>query len=99
MPAVALDGAITNVHVGFAPGVINATQSSFTVGGKPMLRQGDPVGDHVLMADPTKKHMGMSVSAGASTFTVAGKPVARMGDATNCGGLIAIGFGSFSVGG
>ncbi|ESP95456.1 MULTISPECIES: PAAR domain-containing protein [Pseudoalteromonas] len=99
MPAISVDGAITDVHVGFAPGTISASQTSFTVGGIAALRVGDSISDHVLIADPKVKHSGMVVAAGASTFTIAGKPVARLGDPTNCGGKIAVGVGSFTIGG
>ena len=99
MPAISLDGAMTNVHVGFLPGQASATQGSFTVAGKPVLRQGDPISTHAMIADPKVKHAGMNLAAGASSLTVAGKAVARVGDMTSCNGQLAQGEGSFSVGG
>ncbi|MCF2856451.1 PAAR domain-containing protein [Pseudoalteromonas sp. SMS1] len=99
MPAISVDGAITDVHAGFAPGTISASGPKFTVGGVPVLRVGDSVSEHVYIPDPKVKHSGMVVAAGASTFTIGGKAVARLGDPTNCGAKIAIGVGSFTVGG
>ncbi|MBQ4844959.1 PAAR domain-containing protein [Pseudoalteromonas sp. MMG005] len=99
MPAISLDGAMTNVHVGYLPGKASATQGSFTVSGKPALREGDPISTHALIADPQVKHVGMKVSMGASSFTIEGKAVARIGDPTDCGGQLAQGEGGFTVGG
>ncbi|MBD1581288.1 PAAR domain-containing protein [Pseudoalteromonas sp. S16_S37] len=99
MPAISLDGHLTNVHVGFLPGTASATQASFTVAGKPALRVGDPISTHSMIADPKTKHIGKKIAQGAGTFTIAGKAVARIGDATNCGGAMALGEGSFTVGG
>ncbi|KAF7769998.1 hypothetical protein PCIT_a2932 [Pseudoalteromonas citrea] len=99
MPAISLDGAMTNVHVGFLPGKASATQSSFTVAGKPALRKGDPISSHSLIMDPKVKHAGMKIAMGAGSFTIAGKAVARVGDLTSCLGMLAQGEGSFSVGG
>ncbi|MDK2594634.1 PAAR domain-containing protein [Pseudoalteromonas obscura] len=98
MPAISVDGAMTDVHGGYAPGTISASGPKFTVGGVDVLREGDSISDHVLISDPKVKHSGMVVQAGAPNFTIGGKAVARLGDPTNCGGKIAIGVGSFTVG-
>ncbi|RJE78126.1 hypothetical protein CWB96_18485 [Pseudoalteromonas citrea] len=99
MPAISLDGAMTNVHALFLPGKASATQGSFTVAGKPALREGDPISTHVLSTDPSVKHEGKAISAGAGSFTIEGKAVARIGDPTNCDGQLAQGEGGFTVGG
>ncbi|OHU87842.1 MULTISPECIES: PAAR domain-containing protein [Pseudoalteromonas] len=99
MPAISVDAHITDLHAGFLPGTISASQTSFTVAGKPVLRQGDSISTHNLGADPKVKHVGATVSAGAGSFTIAGKAVARLGDSTSCGGTIALGVASFTVGG
>ncbi|WP_105168526.1 PAAR domain-containing protein [Pseudoalteromonas sp. T1lg23B] len=99
MPAISVDAHITDLHVGFLPGSISASQTSFTVAGKPVLRQGDSISTHNLAADPKVKHVGATVAQGAGSFTIAGKAVARLGDPTSCGGKIALGVGSFTVGG
>ncbi|CAH9055108.1 hypothetical protein PSECIP111951_01174 [Pseudoalteromonas holothuriae] len=99
MPAISLDGHITNVHVGFLPGSASASQTSFTVAGKPALRQGDSISTHSMIADPKTKHIAKTISQGAGSFTIAGKAVARIGDPTSCGGKMVLGEGSFTVGG
>ncbi|NOU49485.1 hypothetical protein HG263_02845 [Pseudoalteromonas sp. JBTF-M23] len=99
MPAISLDGHITNVHVGFLPGSASATQSKFTVAGKSALREGDSISTHSMIADPKQKHIGKKISQGAGSFSIAGKAVARIGDPTNCGGKMMLGEGSFTVGG
>lgn len=100
MPVIAVDGDMTNVHAQFVPGTASATQSSFTVAGKPVLRVGDPISDHVFSPDPKVKHVGVTIAAGTGSFTIAGKAVARISDAASCGGKLAVaGVASFSVGG
>lgn len=98
MPAISVDGAITDIHGGYAPGVISASGPKFTVGGIDVLREGDSISVHVYMPDPKVNHSGKVVQAGAPNFTIGGKAVARLGDPTDCGGKIAIGVGSFTVG-
>ncbi|MEJ6474137.1 PAAR domain-containing protein [Pseudoalteromonas piscicida] len=100
MPVISVDGDITNVHGQFVPGTASATQSSFTIAGKPALRMGDPISTHLFSPDPKVQHAGATIAAGAGSFTIAGKAVARIGDATSCGGKLAVaGVASFTVGG
>jgi len=98
MPAVSVDGHITNIHSNFLPGTASASIGNFTIAGKAVLRKGDAISTHALSTDPKVKHISPSISEGAATFTVAGKAIVRLGDATSCGAKMALGISSFTVG-
>ncbi len=98
MPQVSLDGHITDVHNNFLPGTAAASLTNFTITGKAVLRKDDLVSTHVLSTDPKVTHVLPSISSGANNFTVAGKPIVRIGDDVSCGGKMALGISSFTVG-
>ncbi|SFD17151.1 Zn-binding Pro-Ala-Ala-Arg (PAAR) domain-containing protein, incolved in TypeVI secretion [Pseudoalteromonas denitrificans DSM 6059] len=98
MPAVSVDGHMTNLHSSFLPGTASQSIGSFTVAGKGVLRKGDAISTHGHLTDPKLKHILPSISQGAATFTVAGKPIVRLGDGTSCGAKMAQGISSFTVG-
>lgn len=98
MPAVSVDGHMTNIHSSFLPGTASASIDNFTIAGKAVLRQGDAIATHGHVTDPKLKHILPTISEGANTFSVAGKPIVRLGDGTSCGAQMAQGISSFTVG-
>jgi uncharacterized Zn-binding protein involved in type VI secretion len=87
MPAVGVDGDLANSTPpgGGGPGApVRATQFSVLIGGKAVLRLGDPVDPH----GGTPLH-GFAVMAEASAgYLVAGIPVCRDGDLASCGHVL-----------
>lgn len=95
MPAISHNLNMTDAHSGYAPGMVVATAANFTVGGQMVARVGDMITPHLRPNSPP--HVG-TVSAGAAKFSVGGMPVARIDDPTSCGGKMAVGFATFTVG-
>ncbi len=97
MSAVCHHGHKTNLHNGWTPGAVQATASNFTVNGQPIARVGDTITDHPHTGS-SPPHKAATIVAGAPRFTVGGIAVARVDDPTSCGGKMAEGESSFTIG-
>lgn len=83
MSAVSYNGAMTTGHGKYKPTSINASQSKFTVGGIPVLVNGDLANYH--------GHTPVGQCIGTAKLTVGGRPVVRIGDPLTDGDAVAMG--------
>ena len=66
------------------PALITSTQFFVTINNQPMLKQGDIVAPHTLVAPPNTVHAGATMNSSQSTVTINGVPVVQVGDVATC---------------
>ncbi|WP_296056795.1 type VI secretion system PAAR protein [uncultured Amphritea sp.] len=95
MPKVARSGDIGSGHGCFPPSPIIAGSGDVLIDGIPAARAGDPLAPHGCRKCPPHGRM---IAGGSSTVLINGRPAARVGDSISCGGAVATGSGSVSIG-
>ncbi|MBN0986927.1 type VI secretion system PAAR protein [Amphritea pacifica] len=95
MPKAARLGDIGSGHGCFPATPIVSGSGDVLIEGVPAARVGDALAPHGCRKCPPH---GRAVAAGSSTVMINGKPAARVGDSISCGGSVASGSGSVSIG-
>ncbi|SER20979.1 Zn-binding Pro-Ala-Ala-Arg (PAAR) domain-containing protein, incolved in TypeVI secretion [Amphritea atlantica] len=95
MPKAARLGDIGSGHGCFPPTPIVSGSGDVIIDGIPAARVGDPLAPHGCSKCPPH---GRAIAAGSSSVMINGRPAARVGDSISCGGSVAAGSGSVSIG-
>lgn len=95
MPPITRIGDDSTGHDACPPVPATSGDRMFTVSGSPVVRVEDSYAPHGCPSHPS--HSGV-LAAGAPHMSSGGKPVGRIGDPVSCGGSVAQGEGTFTVG-
>jgi len=83
-------------HGCFPPTSIVSGSGDVFIDGRPAARSGDPLAPHGCK--DCVPH-GRAIAGGSSSVFINNRPAARVGDGIGCGGSVASGSGTVSVGG
>ncbi|MBQ0756425.1 MAG: type VI secretion system PAAR protein [Amphritea sp.] len=95
MPKAARLGDIGSGHGCFPPSPIVVGSGDVLIDGIPAVRVGDALAPHGCSKCPPH---GRAIAAGSSSVMINGRPAARVGDSISCGGSVAAGSGTISIG-
>lgn len=95
MPKVARLGDVGSGHGCFPASPIIGGSGDVLIDGIPAARAGDPLAPHGC--SNCSSH-GRMIGGGSSSVMINGRPAARVGDSISCGGSVAAGSGSVSIG-
>ncbi|ARP97108.1 PAAR domain-containing protein [Bordetella genomosp. 13] len=95
MPSAARLDDLASDHDGAPPTPCIGASPDVSIDGRPAVRQGDPFGSH---ARPDESDHARSLAGGSGSVFINGKPAGRIGDPISCGGQVAEGSDTVSIG-